>query len=111
MSFELFVSPNEFVMASVVETDLLEDLRDQSASNLLLAEAMGKALKAEKSHTAALQEDVSFLRQLLLSRPEPRNDNHRTVVCRNWASPAGCSAGDACTFRHDVREKGEYVRE
>jgi len=110
MSFELFLSPTESVMTSCVATELLEDLQDQSAFNIRLAELTAKAYHAEKARTDRLQDEVTFLRQLLLLRPEPR-DNSRTVPCRFWASPSGCSVGDACTFRHDVREKAGYVRE
>jgi len=34
MSFELFFTPTDCVMASCVPTDVLEDIIDQSASNL-----------------------------------------------------------------------------
>jgi len=104
MSFQLFTSTTECVEASCVATDLLEDLVDGSSFNLRLAEALGKALKAEKARTALLQEEVTFLRKVVLARPEPR-DNLRTVTCKFWASPGGCGAGDVCSFMHDVREK------
>ena len=103
MSFDLFISPTECVEASCIATDLLEDLVDQSASNLRLAETVGKAYHVEKARADRLQEEVTFLRKALLTRP----DNLRTVTCRFWASRGGCGAGDACTFMHDVREKFE----
>ena len=102
MSFELWVSPTELVEAVAISK---QDL-DTAAEDLITAtegwRLCFEVSKREKARADTLQLQVATLQLAVRAI----SSNIRTATCRHWAA-GSCLNGDACAFRHDVREKVE----
>ena len=84
-SFDLFVSPTECDEAVCVKTQVLEDITEQSAFNLKVAEVAVKGFVAEKARADRLQVEVDFLRQVLVRMQTAEYQRQVTTALEPWA--------------------------
>ena len=102
MSFELWVSPNETVEAVAIAKQDLDDAAEDLVTASKGWRLCFEVSKQEKTRADALQVQVDSLQAAVRTMAVAI----RTVTCRHWVA-GSCAMGDACSFRHDVREKVE----